>query len=230
MKSLDSYSLFFFLLLASSALAQQDLVELEKEIKSGNYIYVQAIGINEEDAKIRAKELLFKNNEFLSNMEQRKLNFSDIEINYFLKPTERGVRCIAYISKTEVTVQKHLPFKDNKQVNQSLLPQSTVEIKNNTDQHFLPGSLDFISKNISCVELWDKLNILKREGVLVFSTRQDAFDDPNDCYLITCGQSGVLDFYNKGSDIRFNYLENTTNKQSIITSSTDKIIIYVYIF
>jgi hypothetical protein len=206
--------------------AQIEPMELEKEIKlSGNYIYSQATSKQENDAKITAKNALLSDKEFSEFLKEKNKEHSEVTIEYLLKPVGPNIRAIAYIKKTEKPITK---LTESTNPSSTPIKEETLTKKINLKN--LPKTFLSLSNTENCTQTWEELNKLKREGILVFGARSDAFDNLSDCHIIICDQNYIQHFLGPGTDTRYDYVNNKSIEYPKSILLTNKTIIYVFTF
>lgn len=230
-----------WLLNSFDSFSQMNYKELETEIKiSGNYFYEQAIAASEVVAEKKAIELLKANKEFQDYLIKSNKSIETIEIKFISWLIETSIKVIAYYPKNESQALNDLPIQTHshkedikKDVNETFSSSKENEKSTTSSSLNLSRSFSVLSfvDFTYCEEIWNHLQTLNNQGVLVFSKRKDAFDDVKECYIVVCSNSKIVSILGKENlSLRYDYLASRQLKSTEYLSDNTNLYIYVYVF
>ncbi len=250
-RSLNNKSLLMlsFLLLQNVIFfGQSSDLDKEKEVKiSGNYFWSQATATSDVEAKKQASELLWSTDEI-----KNTTNLNQKNISYIVKQRGNKVLAIAYIAKNEVKENSTDSYE-----NGNVIPHPQIILdpmyENDTkplnslneNKEFAWDGSDSKTKQFSNSSLINslldiddinsilkELNTFKMKGKIMYSSRIDAFDDSNQCYIIIYdgNTNKMIYLLDKGNESRVNLLEsNKVNiKENQRINQLSKIYVYEF--
>lgn len=244
-----SFLLLAFILLHNCIVfCQTSDFEKEKEVKtSGNYFWSQATALTDVEAKKQASELLWSTDEIKNNHNLHQMN-----IFYIVKQRGNKVLAIAYISKNGIKENS-----TNSSINANLIPhhQIILDAKNaqdtkpleslNVNKAVVSNNYDDKTKQLSnsilinsLLDIDDinsvlkELNTFKMKGKIMYSSRIDAFDNSNQCYIIIYEETTnkILYLLDKGDETRVNLQDSKkiNIKENQLINQLPKIYVYEF--
>lgn len=244
-----TFLMFSFLLLQNVFLfGQSPDLDKEKEVKiSGNYFWSQATAPSDVEAKKQASESLWSTDEI-----KNTTNLNQKNISYIVKQRGNKVLAVAYIAKngivenrTDSSVNKNIishpqiildpmyekdtkPLESlnvNKEVASNIFGWTTKQLSNST---LINGLLDIDDIN----SILKELNTFKMKGKIMYSSRIEAFDNSNQCYIIIYEETTnkILYLLDKGSETRVNLLDSKkiNIKENQLINQLSKIYVYEF--
>lgn len=226
-----TYLLLFFLLSQNGIIFGQSFdLDKEKEVKiSGNYFWSQSTALSEIEAKKQASELLWLTDE-IKNIP----NLNQSSISYLVKQRGNKVLAVAYILKTGIE-------KDNAINKQEITKSNIIEIKKEVASSISDGKIKQLSNSSLINSLLDiddinsilkELNTFKMKGKIMYSSRIDAFDNSNQCYIIIYEETTnkILYLLDKGDETRVNLLDSKkiNIKENQLINQLSKIYVYEF--
>ena len=243
-----------FLLLQNVILfGQSSDLDKEKDVKiSGNYFWSQATATSDAEAKKQASELLL-----LSDEVKNTPNLNQKNISYIAKQRGNKVLAIAYIAKngiekssTNPTESGTIPVpekvKENNTNNnfvnkQEVTKSDIIEIKKEVVSNISESKTKQLSNSSLINSLLDiddinsilkELNTFKMKGKIMYSSRIEAFDNSNQCYIIIYEETTnkILYLLDKGDETRVNLLDSKkiNIKQNQLINQLSKIYVYEF--
>lgn len=249
--------LLFLMMQNLMLFGQSSGLEEEKEVKiSGNYFWSQVTAPSDLEAKNQALELLWTNKELIKTVVTNP-NLNQNNVSYILKKRGNKVLAIAYIGKNVTTKKieiatQHVVIVEPEKLNETNQNSNTdnekdiktsekVEIKNEALSDISVNKTKQLSDSVIINSLLDiedfnnmlkELNTFKVKGKLMYSSRIDAFDNINQCYIIICKENTTKISYilDKGSDIRVNLLDSQKIKikENQLINQLQKIYVYEF--
>lgn len=255
-RSLNNKSLLMlsFLLLQNVIFfGQSSDLDKEKEVKiSGNYFWSQATATSDVEAKKQASELLWSTDEIKNTP-----NLNQNNISYLVKQRGNKVLAIAYIDKKGIeknsinssksgTISVSAKVKENN-TNRNIVDKqegtnsNIIEIKKEVVSNISDSKTKQLSKsslinsllNIDDINsILKELNAFKMKGKIMYSSRIDAFDDSNQCYIIIYdgNTNKILYLLDKGDETRVNLFDskNINIKENQLINQLSKIYVYEF--
>ena len=238
-----------FLLLQNVILfGQSSDLDKEKDVKiSGNYFWSQATATSDVEAKKQASELLWSTDEIKNTP-----NLNQKNISYIVKQRGNKVLAVAYIPKDGIKENS-----TDSSVNGNVIPHPQIILDPHNEQDTKPLEILNVNKEVvsnisesktkqlsnsslinSLLDIDDinsvlkELNTFKMKGKIMYSSRIEAFDNSNQCYIIIYEETRnkILYLLDKGDETRVNLLDSKkiNIKENQLINQLSKIYVYEF--